>query len=96
MGNFHPNELPGEELIIKGLEDLAHGRESIESLLVSIGAPRLRRLQFSIPEPLYSEFPEERLYRFLQVREPDTAHETMNAYVRRLVSFEDALENIRA
>jgi hypothetical protein len=70
-------------------------RESIESVLVSIGAPRLRQLRFSIPQPLYTEFPEERLYRILQAVDPDTAHERMNAYVRRLVSFEDAMENLQ-
>ncbi len=33
---------PGGDLIEKGLADLAASRETVESLLVSIGAPRLR------------------------------------------------------
>jgi hypothetical protein len=37
-------QLPGEDLVQRGLEDLAVGVESVESLLVSIGAPRLAAL----------------------------------------------------
>jgi len=33
--------LPGGDLVERGLADLAEGRETAESLLVSIGAPRL-------------------------------------------------------
>ena len=36
--------LPGEELIEAGLRDLREQRETVEALLVAIGAPRLRRL----------------------------------------------------
>jgi hypothetical protein len=34
--------LPGHELVLKRLQDLECGIESVEALLVSIGAPRLR------------------------------------------------------
>lgn len=77
---------------MKGLEDLANERESIESLLVSIGAPRLRQLNLDIPERSYTEFPEDRLYRMLDKEDSDTAHARYNAFVRRLVSFENTLE----
>lgn len=80
--------LPGAELVERGLTDLAGGVESIESLLVSVGAPRLRELGFAIREPFPS--PEERLYRLLQARHGDAAHSRYNALVRRLVSFERA------
>ena len=36
--------LPGEEMVVEGRRDLAQGRETVASLLVSIGAPRLGRL----------------------------------------------------
>ena len=39
-----PAEFPGAELVEKGLADLAEGAETVESLLVSVGAPRLRDL----------------------------------------------------
>lgn len=35
--------LPGAEVVVAGLRDLEAGTPSIEALLVSIGAPRLRR-----------------------------------------------------
>ena len=84
--------LPGEELIERGLEDLAAGVESVEALLVSIGAPRLTWLGLSIPEPFPS--PELRLYALLSAEDEDSAHSRYNALVRRLVSYERAAEHI--
>jgi hypothetical protein len=81
--------LPGEELVELGIRDLEHGTESVEALLVSIGAPRLRRAGLKIPSPLPE--PEHRLYRLLQQRHGDAAHGRYNALVRRLVSFERAV-----
>ncbi len=81
---------PGEDLIERGLEDLARGEETIEALLVSIGAPRLARIGLGIPETIPS--PERRLYDRLSREEPDSAHSRYNALIRRLVSFERAAE----
>jgi hypothetical protein len=81
-------QLPGHELVAKGIDDLERGIESTESLLVSIGAPRLRRLGLTIAEPLDS--PEHRLYELLRAAHGDAAHSKYNAHVRRLVSFERA------
>jgi hypothetical protein len=80
--------LPGVELVTKGIRDLERGVESQESLLVSIGAPRLRRLGLTITEPFPS--PEHRLYGLLRSEHGDAAHSRYNALVRRLVSFERA------
>jgi hypothetical protein len=82
--------LPGAELVERGIEDLARGVESQEALLVSIGAPRLRRIGFEVPRTL--EAPEDRLYELLARADPDSAHSRYNALVRRLVSFERAAE----
>ena len=82
--------LPGHELVLKGLEDLAHGIESQEALLVSIGAPRLRQAGIDVPDPLSS--PEHRLYERLAAEDSDAAHSRYNALVRRLVSFERAAD----
>jgi hypothetical protein len=87
-------KLPGEELVQRGIRDLERGSESVESLLVSIGAPRLRRAGFSIPTPVPE--PETRLYRLLQERHGDAAHGRYNALVRRLVSFERAASAVAA
>jgi hypothetical protein len=80
--------LPGEELVRRGLRDLEEEIESVESLLVSIGAPRLRRLGLTIAKPFST--PEERLYLLLSGTHGDAAHSQYNALVRRLVSYERA------
>lgn len=82
--------VPGYDLIQSGLEDLSRGIESVPALLVSIGAPRLRRLGFNLLAPVSS--PERRLYEILRQSDPDSAHSRFNALVRRLVSFERAAE----
>ena len=83
-------ELPGHELVVKGLADLAHGVESVEALLVSIGAPRLRQGGIEVLAPVASA--EHRLYDLLAAEGSDAAHGRYNALVRRLVSFERALD----
>lgn len=88
------SELPGEDLIAKGLQDLKSERSSVESLLVLIGAPRLRRLGVLIPSSKkLPESPEHTLYRFLQREDSRDAHSRYNALIRRLVSYERALES---
>jgi hypothetical protein len=89
----HTRSLPGAELVEKGLSDLADGVETAESLLVSIGSPRLRGLGYHVASP-FAE-PEERLYALLARDDPDGAHSRYNGLVRRLVSFERAAESAR-
>ena len=81
--------LPGAEIIEKGLADLNAGRETIESLLVSIGAPKLRQLGISVPTTTFTS-PEHRLYERLRCEDSRSAHSRYNALIRRLVSFERA------
>lgn len=82
--------LPGGDLVEKGQRDLDSRRETVEALLVSIAAPRLRRAGVDVDEPLPD--PEHRLYRKLAETDPDSAHSRYNALLRRLTSFESALE----
>jgi hypothetical protein len=84
--------LPGADLIELGLRDLDRGVESIEALLVSIGAPRLRQLGVSVQHPIPT--PEHRLYARLHDEYGDAAHSRFNALVRRLVSFERAAASV--
>lgn len=86
LTKFQFEGLPGADLICKGLMDIADGRETVASLLVLIGAPRLRRLGLSIPETQLE--PEHSLYALLAQSEPDSAHSRYNALIRTLVSFE--------
>ena len=83
-------EYPGADLISEGQRDLAEGRETVASLLVSIGAPRLCRLGESVDSPISG--PEHRLYRLLAAENSNTAHSRYNALIRRLVSYERARE----
>ena len=85
------NGLPGAELIDVGVRDLLEGRETVEALLVAIGAPRLRRIGLDLPESLPAN-PEHRLYDLLATDDSDSAHSRYNALVRRLVSYERAAE----
>lgn len=82
---------PGEELINQGLADLAAGDETVPSLLVSIGAHRLRRSGVAVPAGTFGD-PEHRLYKLLASEDPDAAHSRYNALIRRLISYERAAE----
>jgi hypothetical protein len=81
--------LPGGDLVEAGLRDLVEHVVSDESLLVSIGRPRLIQLGLDVPTGF--EDAEHRLYDRLSERFGDAAHGRYNALVRRLVSFERAL-----
>ncbi len=80
--------VPGEDVVRQGLADLQSAIESDASLLVSIGAPRLRRLGFEVAAPF--THPEHRLYARIARSGSDAAHARYNALLRRLVSFERA------
>jgi hypothetical protein len=82
--------LPGGDLVAKGLADLARPSVTVEALLVSIAAPRLRDLGVQVAAPLAD--PEHRLYEQLAREDPDSAHSRYNALLRRLTGFESALE----
>lgn len=86
--------LPGAELVEVGLRDLREDRETIAALLVSIGAPRLRRIGFDVPEINYKN-PEHRLYDLLAKDDSDSAHSRYNTLIRKLVSFERAAECVK-
>lgn len=83
--------LPGGDLVQQGIEDLGRGVQSLPALLVSIGAPRLRRSGLPVPESVFPS-PEHRLYEMLAESDSDSAHSRYNALIRKLVSFERAAE----
>jgi len=88
LGTASDARLPGFDLMTCGIADLAVGTVSVESLLVSIGAPRLRTLGFAIPTPFADA--ETRLFVLLTQQYADGAHSRYNGLVRRLVSFQRA------
>ena len=81
-------DLPGADLIEQGLRDLERGAETIESLLVSMGAPRLKALGLVVAAPIADA--ELRLYRRLAEEHGAAAHSRYNALVRRIVSYQRA------
>jgi hypothetical protein len=82
--------LPAADLIIEGLADAQAGRITVASLLVAIGAERMRDGGLDVPSVAVDE-PEIRLYEFLAESDSDSAHSRYNALIRQLVSFERAL-----
>ncbi len=85
-------DLPAEDLIRQGWEDLSQGRESIGSLLLLIGVPRLLKAGLPIPPEKRDVDADRKLYRLLAAAHGLEAHSQYNSYIRELVSFERALE----
>lgn len=86
--------LPGGETIDAGLTALAAGEESIESLLVSLAAPRLAREGVPLPHDVFPDA-DVRLYRLLERTSGDLAHARYLAYLRQATSFAVACSNAR-
>jgi hypothetical protein len=82
--------LPGEEFVRQGVDDLAAGRQTVVSLLVSIGASRLRAAGLKVSPPIPEA--DHLLYAMLAREHGNDAHSRYNALVAKLVSFERALE----
>ena len=80
--------LPGGDLVDEGLTDLASGRTSAASLLVSLAAPRLRRE--GVPVTNTQPNPELQLYRLLSSTEGDLGYARYNAHLRLIASFADS------
>ena len=77
---------------------MRRGELTVEALLVAVGAPRLCSVGLEIPAiPSLSESPELALYAAVCAsEEAGDAHSRYNALVRRLVSFERAMEALRS
>ena len=88
------DSLPANDLISTGILDLRQERETVAALLVAIGAPKLRKLGVSLPATLPLN-PEHRLYDLLASKGTDSAHSRYNALIRKLVSFQRALECVK-
>lgn len=91
---FEDIGLPGGEAIDRGLAALAAGEETIESLLVSLAAPRLKREGVPLPRELFPDA-DVHLYRLLERTSGDLAHARYLAYLRQATSFADACAGVR-
>ncbi|HEX5133123.1 MAG TPA: hypothetical protein VFX92_11645 [Candidatus Krumholzibacteria bacterium] len=86
--------LPGGEVIDAGLAALAAGEESVESLLVSLAAPRLKREGVPLPLGVIADA-DVRLYRLLEAKNGELAHARYLACLRQVASFADACRDAR-
>jgi len=90
-------DLPGAELVVKGLQDLTNHAVSAEALLVLVASPRLRDLGIDVPPSTSVARPfEHRLYELLEDTHGLDAFSRYNALLRRIVSFSRALESDRS
>ena len=94
VSRFAELALPGADLVDQGLADLAAGRTTRESLLVSLAAPRLRRE--GVPVGSVEQGAARRLYDLVASTEGDRAHARYSAYLQRISSFADACHVVRS
>lgn len=87
--SFEELGLPGGEMVDAGLAALAAGKETVESLVVSLAAPRLRREGVPLPRETIADA-DARLYRMLERASGDMAHARYLAYLNQAASFADA------
>ena len=87
------SNMPGADLVSKGLIDLGNRVTTAEAILVLVAAPRLRRLDIHVPDwaPVSKPF-EHALYTLLEDTHGPSAYSQYNALIRRIVSFSRALE----
>jgi len=87
------DDLPGAELVRKGLRDAELGNITPESLLLEVGKARLEACGIVVPPQLScQEDAELRLYRLLGALEPSDTYSAYRSLLRRFISFEAGLE----
>lgn len=87
--------LPGAEIVLAGVEDLRHGRQSIYASAVQAAAGRLRGIGLQAPGAQGDVPAAHRLYRQLSEELGDGAHARYNAILARVASFAEAAELAR-
>jgi hypothetical protein len=85
--------LPAQQIIRKGIDDLGNNVESIESLLVQIGWPRLKFLGAPIKQSWRDIDADRRLYSRLYLSDGHEAHSQYKSLLRQLSSFARAFEH---
>lgn len=86
--------LPGGEIVIPGLSDLAAGRDTANAAAVAMAATRLRSAGIEVPDAPAANAPAaHHLYELLAADHGSDAHSRYNAVVRRMVSFARAVEH---
>lgn len=86
-----PRRLPGAELVGEGIAALERGQRTIEALLVTLAAPRLRDIGLDIPKAA-DHIAEPNLALYAAVQQAGGDYFDYNALLGRLSSFADAAE----
>lgn len=84
--------LPGAEIVINGVADLAAGRRTVNAAATAMASARLRAAGLEVGRLAGDEPPAHQLYDLLAATEGDAAHSRYNAIARRVLSFARALE----
>jgi hypothetical protein len=95
-GDIDIDSLPGADLVLEGIADVEHGRDTAAAALTRMASPRLRALGIEAPHPGEGPPPGHRLYELLAATDPATAHSRYNALVARMVSFARAAERAQS
>lgn len=91
--NSRSAQLPGEELVRRGVADLQAGRHSVPACLVQVARARLSRAGLIRAADANTKVDAElQLYRLLR-EEGGDAYSRYNALMQELVSFENALDH---
>jgi hypothetical protein len=90
-------DLPGADLVLRGLEDLARAQATPEAALAEVARTRLRELGLAVPASAGGEGDAElRLYARLGARHPDRdPYVLYSAWLDQLASFLAALGQVR-
>lgn len=89
------DRLPGAEIVLPGIEDLAAGRDTLNALAVRAAASKLG-VQELAKEDEAEEPAAHRLYLRLSSELGDGAHSRYNAILARVASFARAAGHARA
>lgn len=93
MNNLELETLPGGEIVLAGLRDLASGSDSLEAAAVAMASGRLRAVGLIVPPQRTGGIASHHLYDLLERDRPADAHSRFNAIARRIASFATAAEH---
>lgn len=86
--------LPGYELVVAGLHEIATAELGESGLLVAVCAPRLRRIGIDVPALMDPAEAKRQLWTLLESSHGDGAHARYNALTGRILSFAAAAESL--
>lgn len=97
MTGLNLRDLPGGNLVEKGLADLGTSTRSEEAILLLVARPRLEWLGFAIPQPWSKQgLWEHELFELVEQRQPEGAHAAYNALIQLIHSFANACTQLNS